>query len=298
MAGLMKPSGSVSETDGRWDDPGWVAEMKLDGFSGSILFGRTGKARMFKVGEEVTDNLPELICPGLAGYKVHVEWCAGSPIPTRELVPHMLCGAWHDVPDPTAFVIDVAEVHGETPENNLRARFPMRDAVVDRINRAGWPIRAKIPEQVWGAGKFTQVKAWAAGGVEGAVLKHLESMYTPSRSGEWKKWKKTETIDVAVLGYCEGGGKYAGMVGSLKLFLKKANDKWHFLGTASGMCDSNRIAFKEQLDRGEHFVAEIRFDRWSTTHGLLHPRFMRVREDKNIADCTFAEQAPKHEPKG
>lgn len=52
-------------------------------------------------------------------------------------------------------------------------------------------------------------------GFEGVVAKRLQSTYVPYRSADWRKIKKLNTLDVAVIGYTPGRGKRAGTFGAL-----------------------------------------------------------------------------------
>lgn len=52
-----------------------------------------------------------------------------------------------------------------------------------------------------------------------------------------------------------------------------------------------RDQLRDRLDAGEQFVVEIAYQCWTPACRLRHPRFVRLRPDKDIDSCAWAEQA-------
>jgi ATP-dependent DNA ligase len=99
------------------------------------------------------------------------------------------------------------------------------------------------------------------------------------------KIKRIKTVDCFITGYTEGAGKYSGLVGSLKVGVwDKASIKE--IATVSGFDDYLReeiSAYKE--DYLDH-VLEVSYMEWTGSR-LRHPRFKRLRDDKEHSKCTI-----------
>lgn len=125
-------------------------------------------------------------------------------------------------------------------------------------------------------------------GIEGWMLK------AGGQYGEWWKVKVEPTIDCVVMGTVPGKkGKYEGMVGALRLglypkrILVRKAVSLKEVATASGMNDEQRHEMTRMDQNGslQGRVAEVQFQRVGSGGRLLHPRFVRWREDKHSKDC-------------
>jgi ATP-dependent DNA ligase len=123
-------------------------------------------------------------------------------------------------------------------------------------------------------------------GIEGWMLK------SGGQYGTWWKVKVEPTIDCVVMGVVPGCGKYQNLVGSLRLGLwpdKYVDGKADLkeVATASGMTDDQRreMTGMNQGGRLRGRVAEVQFQRVGSGGRLLHPRFVRWREDKSSEQC-------------
>jgi len=110
--------------------------------------------------------------------------------------------------------------------------------------------------------------------LEGSVLKDLKSPYPGKRNKAWLKWKAEETVDVVIIGYKPGQGKFSDMIGSVTF---QAPDGTY--GNCSGMDDDtrefitkNRSALKGKWMEVKHYGRLV--------DGYRHPQFMRFRFDK------------------
>jgi bifunctional non-homologous end joining protein LigD len=152
-------------------------------------------------------------------------------------------------------------------------------------------------------------------GLEGILAKVRSSLYEEHRSREWLKIKITQTADCVIGGYTdpEGAREY---FGSLVLGLYDKKRRLIHIGQAGTGFDHktlkqisqvlNKLETKNSPFHGDvdaknvHWVrpervAEIKFSEWTheTLEGgqkLRAPVFMGLREDKDPAECTFAEQ--------
>jgi bifunctional non-homologous end joining protein LigD len=154
-------------------------------------------------------------------------------------------------------------------------------------------------------------------GLEGILAKTRSSLYEERRSREWLKIKITQTVDCVIGGYTdpEGAREY---FGSLVLGLYDKKGRLIHVGQAGTGFDHKTLKqiwqvlskleikkspFHADVDaKNVHWirperVAEIKFSEWTheTAEGgqkLRAPVFMGLREDKDPAECTFADQAP------
>jgi len=116
--------------------------------------------------------------------------------------------------------------------------------------------------------------------IEGWVLKHCNYKW-------WYKVKPTKEIDCIVTGFTDGDGKFIGLVGSLKVsaFI---NGELRELAFAGGFDDNTRIEINEVNDLGR--VCEIEYQSIGNGGRLIHPRFIRWRDDKPADDCQYASE--------
>lgn len=114
-------------------------------------------------------------------------------------------------------------------------------------------------------------------GVEGWVLKN-------ANYAEWYKVKPTKSIDAIVTGFKDGDGKYVGLVGSLKVSAY-FDDKLTEIASVSGMDDETRLDIDEKKDLDR--VCEIAYQDVGNGKRLIHPRFLRWREDKPADQCAY-----------
>lgn len=146
-----------------------------------------------------------------------------------------------------------------------------------------------------------------ARGFEGTVAKHLQSPYQPGTRGKgWYKIKAQHSVDVVILGFTEGEGKYSGQIGAVifgqseRAMLKDApRQKYDFVnvpglgryiprGQCSGMTDAMRLEFSQNRSSYTGAIMEI------THNGLMaggikfrHPQFARMRSEKPIGDVIW-----------
>lgn len=120
-------------------------------------------------------------------------------------------------------------------------------------------------------------------GFEGIILKNLNSFWEDKRSSNLVKFKEELFADLRVVGYYEGEGKAAGMLGGLVL---ESEDGVIKVNVGSGFTDEQRI----QIWRDKNLnIVEIKFngiteDKRTGQKSLFLPIFQRERLDKSAAN--------------
>ena len=108
-------------------------------------------------------------------------------------------------------------------------------------------------------------------GQEGVVLKNMSSVYEFKKSSHWLKLKPSLSLDLPVVGYKKGTGKYAKMLGALTVLYKGK-----FVDVGTGYTDKERVDLLANLPD----LIEVGFQQESSQGSLRHPRFLGVRDDK------------------
>jgi hypothetical protein len=107
--------------------------------------------------------------------------------------------------------------------------------------------------------------------LEGWVMKHYHLAY-------WYKLKIEDTVDVKVVGFKPGKGKYLGLVGSLIC----ADATGREVADVGGFTDTERANIDIVRDLGR--TVEVKYQYVGSQGKLRHPRFVRWRDDKDTAD--------------
>lgn len=122
-------------------------------------------------------------------------------------------------------------------------------------------------------------------GMEGTILKNLDSPWENKRSTHQIKLKAELTATLQVIDWQEGTGKYAGMMGAL---LCKTSDNKLVVSVGSGFSDEQRKTLTKENTVGTCieilYNSVITSKDGKTMPSLFLPRFVEIRTDKMIAD--------------
>ena len=145
-------------------------------------------------------------------------------------------------------------------------------------------------------------------GLEGMVAKREDSPYVGTRAPSWLKIRIEHTADLAVVGFTAPEGTRAHL-GALHLAAWTGGALVYVGRVGTGMDDATLAALHARLatqrqgapactgataQRGPGHtwvapgvVVEVRFKHVTADGMLRHPVFLRVRDDKPVADCTL-----------
>jgi bifunctional non-homologous end joining protein LigD len=150
--------------------------------------------------------------------------------------------------------------------------------------------------------------ASVANGLEGVVVKRLDSVYEPgARPGSWLKVKNQLMQEVVVAGWKPGQGNRTGLVGSLLVGVYSAGLLVYAGHVGTGFSDPVLRMLTRRLDAlrrpdspfdgpvpaeyarpavwvEPRLVIEVTFDRWTRAGRMRAPAYRGLRDDKDPAD--------------
>ncbi len=223
FAGLVAPMLATPARELPAGHQSWAAEFKWDGLR-AVAYVSHGGLRLRSRGDrDITLTYPELASmAGLAGGhqlildgEIVASGDDGRPsfaaLQRRMHVARPTAGLAAAVPV-TYLVFDLLHLDGQAL---LRDPYARRRARLDDLGLAGPAVG--VPPSFPGAGEAV-LAASLAHGLEGVLLKHLDSPYLPGRrSPLWLKIKHARIQDVVIGGWTPGHGHRSPLLGSLLL---------------------------------------------------------------------------------
>jgi len=116
-------------------------------------------------------------------------------------------------------------------------------------------------------------------GYEGLVLKPLDSLYSYKRSRAWIKVKEMYAQEFTAIGFEQGKGKHAKVLGALKV---EGNGLHAEVG--SGFTDEQRAEIWKNRESYQGRLAEVKYQEVTDDKSLRFPVFLRWRPDAEEDD--------------
>ncbi|HTQ80505.1 MAG TPA: DNA ligase D [Thermoanaerobaculia bacterium] len=288
--------------------PGWIFELKYDGFRVLAARQREGPRLYYRSGHDATDLFPEL-ARALAAlpYSVVMDGevvildALGRPsfsrLQKRGLLTRRADALRAAAGDPaTLYLFDLLAWEGF----DLRP-LPLtaRKAILRQILPKAGPLRYTddLPEH--GVALFREVERL---GLEGVVAKKAASPYRSGRTNDWLKIRSDRVGDFIILGWAPATNAPGG-IGKLHLGIHEA-ERLVYAGRVGTGFDSRELADIRQratrrpspavagLPQGSRhvwvepeLVCEVRFKEWTPGGNLRLPVFARLRDDKRPDEC-------------
>jgi bifunctional non-homologous end joining protein LigD len=302
--------------DGAPEEPGWLSEIKFDGYR-LLIFLDNGHARvMTRNGQDWTDRLPAVAS---AAKRLH----ARTALVDGELVAlddagrssfALLQQALSDGRDERLFLylFDLLHLDGW----NLRG-CALRDRREALRGLDGWRGMLRFSDHHEGDTARMRQAACRMH-LEGIICKRADAPYRPGRSHDWLKVKCSGREDFVILGWTEPAGSRTGL-GALHLGFYDQQERLHYVGgCGTGFSDETLSALHEKLtglasrppkglmlagedlDRTIHWVrpalvAETSFVNFTAAGRLRHAVFLGLNEDKSARDVVRDSPTPAAE---
>ena len=112
-------------------------------------------------------------------------------------------------------------------------------------------------------------------GLEGVIIKGVDSHYKCGRNTNWLKYKPSDTVDAVVIDLVEGKGQLKGTLGAVTVKLPNGN-----LTNVSGFKMTQRHDIWGNPQKYLDKTIEIRYDSYTKDGRLRFGRYLKVRGDK------------------
>jgi bifunctional non-homologous end joining protein LigD len=304
--------------DAAFTKPGWIWELKYDGFR--LLAAREdGAARLlYRKGMESTGTFPEVaraisalpFDSFILDGEVVVLDAKSRPsfgrLQKRALLQRRIDIERASVELPaTFFAFDLLAFE----DFDLRPLpLSQRKALLERLVPRAGPVRYADHVEENGEDFLASVADMR---LEGVVGKKADAPYRAGRSSDWVKVRLDRVGDFAVVGYTkpegsrpgfgalhlafwkDGGLVYAGRVGTgfTEKQLSEASGRLESKRRSTAPCAGPVPAGKGHAWVEPDLVCEVRFKEWTGEGLLRQPAFLRFRDDKPIEECIREEDA-------
>jgi bifunctional non-homologous end joining protein LigD len=289
------------------DAGSWAAEMKWDGMRAIAYLSDRGDLRLrSRSGRDITACYPELgeLAAGAGGRQMILDgeivaFTGGLPsfadLQRRMQVRHPGPQLVSAVPV-SYLVFDVMYLDGQPL---LRVAYSQRRGLLERLGLQRGGASVDVPPSFPGAGRDA-LAASGQLGLEGIVLKRLESPYVQRRSRLWLKVKQPRSQLAVIGGWTPGRGYRAPLIGSLLLGVQGPPGLEYCGQVGTGFTDAalrdlaRRLRAIERPDspfaaavptaqaRHAHWVlpvlvGEVSYAEWTPGGRLRHPVWQGLR---------------------
>lgn len=163
--------------------------------------------------------------------------------------------------------------------------FGRKEGIFNLIKNNNFSYIKRVPIMYFGSDKgelMRILKEELDKGLEGIMVSPVHSKYECKRSSNLLKAKKIDdkTIDLKIIGFEEGNGKYVGTLGKLVVDYKGSE-----LRVGSGLSDADRSYIWSHRDELLGTIVEVKYDDLSENQdggeSLRYPIFVQLRDDKD-----------------
>jgi DNA ligase-1 len=126
-------------------------------------------------------------------------------------------------------------------------------------------------------------------GGEGIMLNLMDRNYEHKRTDALLKYKQVQTMDLEVISYYYGTGKYEGLIGGLNCKAVLEDGKCILVDVGTGITDEERMRWAMYPDKILGKIVEVAYHELTqekknldtNVYSLRFPRLVRVRNDKS-----------------
>jgi ATP-dependent DNA ligase len=295
------------------DGPGFAYEIKLDGFRCVAFVDGEELFLQSRNGRPLGRYFPELVLPPgryvLDGEIVVRDAAGREDFDALGQRIHPAASRVQMLSEQTPAVFVAFDLLAREDEPLLELPFAERRGRLEELVGDG-PFAAAPAELMATVASSEEARVWLQQ-AEGAIAKELDAPYRPGERKGMVKVKRVRTIDAVVVGWRPG--KHEGTVGALILGLYDGGEL-RVVGHCSGLTASEKrrlVGFLRPYETGERgsgdpsrwssgrdlewvalrpeLVVEIDFDHVSAGRIRHGAKLRRWREDKDPAECTFAQ---------
>jgi bifunctional non-homologous end joining protein LigD len=287
------------------EGPGWIFEMKLDGYRALAVIDDGDVRLISRNGLEWAERF-SAIAEALQRIRVKNAVLDGEICfldDQGKTSFQRLQNALSDKDQSSLAycVFDILYRDGE----DLRARPLLSRKEILATILAGERLPLKLSEHAEDSGALIYQEACRLG-LEGIMAKRADAAYTSGRTRSWLKIKCGKRQEFVIIGYTAPRGKRTGL-GALVLGVRDPGDKGalRFVGkvgtgfSAESLADLHRNLallaratppipdaprLRDVTWVEPKLVCEVRFSEWTDDGALRHPAFMGLREDKPAKD--------------
>jgi len=294
--------------------PGWLFEVKYDGYRMLASAGASGGALYTRSGRSAAQRFPE-VAQALAALPVAhaaldgeivAEAEGGRPSFQRLQQRAQLTRADEiarlAIEIPVTFHVFDLLGFGDRDLRDLPLSR-RKEFLAELLPPLG-PLRAVPHFEERGEEVYAQVQAL---GLEGIVGKRADAPYRSGRTPVWKKVRSLATADLVIVGFTAPAGSRSGF-GALHLARVEAGELVYTGRVGSGFSERDLVALRADLDalgrdtpacrnappptRTDHWVepklvCEVRYTEVTGDGLLRQPVFLRLRDDKTPEECVL-----------
>lgn len=299
--GFLKPQLALESTSPP-DGPGWVHELKLDGYRIQARKDGDTVQMLTRSGLDWAYRIPKM-AEAVARLLMSRVTLDGEVVVLREdgttsfadLQASFQEGARNPL---TYFCFDLLHVDGRNPRE---MQLAARKELLTEILQAGDGDEVRLSEHLAGSGEAIFKRACELH-AEGIVSKRADDPYRPGRGGDWVKSKclreqefvvggftyssdGEDRVGSLLLGYYNEGGKlvYAGRTGTG--FTQKMRRMLRNRMEPMRVAKAGYSSMPTEAKRGAvwvmpELVAQVRFATWTADNLVRQAAFLGLREDK------------------